>query len=83
MEKSIFDDWSDVKDCNKCQEYWNDTCDGSQIGVERPCKAFKATRSVDIPLKIKSLESALKCVHGLLTILAIGWFLLMVVTVFG
>lgn len=80
MEKPIFDEWDDVKDCNTCQEYWNNTCDGSQIGVERPCKAFKAVRRVSIPEEIESLRSALKFVYGAL---AIAYLWLMAVSVFG
>jgi len=63
MANAKFDDWTDVKECNDCQEYWNNVCDGTPVGVERPCKAFKATRRVDIPLEIKSLRRALNALY--------------------
>ena len=59
MEKTKFDDWAEVKDCNSCDHYWNDTCDGVPEGQKRNCTAFVATRSVVIPEQIKSLRKAL------------------------
>ena len=56
----LFDDWSEVKDCNQCEPYWNNQCDGAKVGSEKRCTAFKATRSVDIPEEIKALRSSLK-----------------------
>lgn len=50
-----FEDWPKV-DCNDCQNYWNDTCDGVPQGSERSCNSYKATRSIVIPAKIKRLE---------------------------
>lgn len=50
-----FEDYPTV-DCNDCQEYWNDTCDGVPQGSQRPCNSFKATRSIVIPARIKNLE---------------------------
>lgn len=56
----LFDDWSEVKDCNKCEPYWNNQCDGAKVGSEKRCTAFKATRKVDIPLEIEALRKAVK-----------------------
>lgn len=83
MALQKFDDWKDVKDCNECESWWLNQCDGTQIGVERPCKAFKAVRRVSIPDEIKSLRSALETVYGVLTIFAIGWLWLLAVVMFG
>jgi len=60
MDKTKFDDWSDLKDCNKCEEYWNSACDGTLVGSEKPCTAFKAVRRVSIPLEIERLRKAVK-----------------------
>ena len=60
MCKSKFDNWSDVKDCNDCEHYWNKLCDGVPEGSERRCTAFKATRSVEIPAEIDALKERLK-----------------------
>lgn len=66
--KRIFEDFPEV-DCNQCEPYWNNQCDGTLVGSEKRCKAFKATRKVDIPFEIKSLESALKWLRNSVYIL--------------
>lgn len=60
---SKFDDWKDLKDCNECVHYYNDVCDGAIVGSERPCKAFLATRRVDIPAQINALRTHLKWLY--------------------
>lgn len=59
-DKVLFDDWSEVKDCNNCENYWNKLCDGTKVGSEKRCTAFKATRKVDIPLELNALRKAVK-----------------------
>lgn len=61
-ENSRFDNWTHV-DCNECQHYWNALCDGTVKDSEKPCTAFVATRSTDIPEQIKSLKDSLKSVR--------------------
>ena len=51
-ENSVFDNWTHVE-CNDCQHYWNALCDGTSKGSSKPCTAFIATRSTDIPEQIK------------------------------
>ena len=60
MEKNKFDDWSEVKDCNQCEPYWNNQCDGVKVGSEKRCTAFLATRKVDIPVELEALRKAVK-----------------------
>lgn len=72
MKKQKFDDWSDVKDCNDCECWWVNQCDGLPTGVERTCTAFKATRRVNIPEEIKSLRKALKGICWACIMLAVG-----------
>lgn len=55
----IFGEWEKV-DCNDCQHYWQDACDGVSEGSQKPCLGFKATREVVIPAKLKSLENRFK-----------------------
>ncbi len=57
-EPKRFDDY--LADCNECQHYWNDTCDGAKPHDTRPCTSFKATRKVDIPEQIKKLDNEVK-----------------------
>lgn len=54
-----FEDWPTV-DCDNCEEYWTNACDGVPQGSERPCNSFKATRAIVIPAKIKALEKAVQ-----------------------
>lgn len=67
QKPSRFSDWDECTtvDCNDCDEWWRNKCDGVYRGQERPCTAFKASRRVSIPLKIKSLQSRLKWLTGL------------------
>lgn len=55
-----FDEWEEMVDCNDCEYYWDNTCDGVQKAQERSCTSFKATRSVVIPQKLNALETRLK-----------------------
>ena len=70
-EKTKFDDWSDIKDCNQCEPYWNNQCDGAVVGSEKPCKAFVAVRRVSIPAEIKAIRSEIKRLYVSLLLLAI------------
>ena len=70
----IFEDFPKV-DCNECENYWTNSCDGTAIGSERLCKTFKAVRRVNIPIEISALKTRLKwlCVLCLVTsAIAIG-----------
>ena len=68
QKPSRFSNWDECTtvDCNNCDEWWRNRCDGVYRGQERPCTAFKASRSISIPLKIKSLQSRLKWLTGAL-----------------
>lgn len=50
----IFDDYE--VECNDCQHYWDDTCDGVPIGTKRKCDSFIATRTTDIPLQLSFVK---------------------------
>lgn len=69
-EPKRFSDWVEV-DCNECQRYWDNSCDGCKDalkGSKTPCNSFLATRSVIIPQEIESLK---KGYNGLKTAVAI------------
>jgi hypothetical protein len=78
----IFDDFPTV-DCNGCELYWVNACDGVKKAQERPCTAFKATRGVVIPLQIKSLQRALKRLVGALVILGVIQILTLILILLG
>ena len=58
-QEKIFDDFPTI-DCNECEHYYTNACDGVSEGLERPCKTFLATRRVNIPLEINSLKNDFK-----------------------
>lgn len=62
-DKKIFEEYTPV-DCNDCESYWNDSCDGVPEGVERRCTAFKATRRVVLPSRIEAVEKAVEGLHS-------------------
>lgn len=76
MEKSKFDDWSEVKDCNQCEPYWNNQCDGATVGTEMPCNAFVAVRRVSIPAEIEALKTHLKWLYAAFFVETILLFLI-------
>lgn len=58
-EKKRFDEWE--VDCNTCERYWLNQCDGAKCGSKakkQPCNSYLASRKVVIPQQIKSLERA-------------------------
>jgi hypothetical protein len=57
--KQIFEDFPEV-DCNACDCYYTNQCDGTPTGSEKLCKTFKAVRRVDIPLQIKDAQDGLE-----------------------
>jgi hypothetical protein len=61
--KQIFEDFPEV-DCNACECYYTNQCDGTPTGSEKPCKTFKAVRRVDIPLQIKDAQIGLDALRS-------------------
>lgn len=61
----IFDDFPTV-DCNECELYYLNQCDGVHKAQKRSCTTFKATRGIDIPKEIKWLKTRLKRLVGAL-----------------
>jgi hypothetical protein len=55
-----FEEWTCKVDCNECERWWTNQCDGVFQGSEKPCKSFLATRRIVIPARVKSLEKRVK-----------------------
>lgn len=70
-DKRRFEGWETPVDCNDCEKYWLNQCDGVCKARERQCTAFKATRSVVIPEQIKSLKKRLKWLTRALAVLGV------------
>ena len=58
-DRKIFEDFSEV-DCNECEHWWMNQCDGASKGSRIGCNSFLATRSVVIPARIETLEKSIK-----------------------
>lgn len=63
-DKTRFDEWKEVVDCNDCARYWDNSCDGVDKGSQRLCTSFLATRKVLIPPQIESLRMAVKRLYA-------------------
>jgi hypothetical protein len=49
-ENKIFDDYE--VECNLCEKYWLNQCDGVKCGQTRKCTSYVAVKRVDIPEKV-------------------------------
>ena len=54
----IFDEFPKV-DCNECERYWINQCDGIQKGNQKLCKSFLATRKVNILQELEEIKEGL------------------------
>lgn len=76
-DRKVFDEWTDV-DCNNCQRYWLDQCDGTKVNETKICNSFLATRKTDIPMQIKRLDKDLNWIKGVLIFYGIVILLLLI-----
>lgn len=81
-ETKIFDDFPTV-DCNECELYWINQCDGVHKAQKRSCTTFKATRGVVIPEEIKWLKTRLKRLTGALIVLGVFQLLILILIILG
>lgn len=81
-ESKRFEDWTKV-DCNNCQHYWTDTCDGVPVGSEKPCTSFLATRNTDIPRQIEWLRKRLNRLNLAVMCVALSILIHYLVDMFG
>ena len=64
MNQTLFDEWwDDLKECTNCESWWMSQCDGVPPDDERPCRAFKATRKVQIPEDIEALKTQMRALE--------------------
>ena len=55
-----FEEWTCKVDCEECERWWTNQCDGIPKDVEKRCNSYLATRKIVIPAKIRSLEKRVK-----------------------
>ena len=49
-KKKIFDDYE--VECNQCEKYYLNQCDGVKCGTKRKCTSYVAVKRVDLPKMI-------------------------------
>lgn len=59
QKKKVFDDFKEV-DCEECESWQLNQCDGVPVGSQRSCTAYKAVRRLNTPLQIKALQKGYK-----------------------
>ena len=69
-----FEDFPTV-DCNDCEAWWLNQCDGVSEAQNRPCTAFKPKRGVVIPREIKRLRGHIKWLSVAVALLALSEFI--------
>lgn len=55
----VFDDFPTV-DCEECEHWQLNKCDGHSVGTESSCTAFKVVRRLNTPQEIKALQKGLE-----------------------
>jgi hypothetical protein len=58
-KQKVFDDFKEV-DCEECESWQLNQCDGVPVGSQRSCTAYKAVRRLNTPLQIKMLQKGYK-----------------------
>lgn len=77
MENKRFEEWTCKVDCNDCERWWTNQCDGVFKDKEKPCMSYIATREVVIPAQIKRLTKFMNLVcayfilNGVVAIIAL------------
>lgn len=56
MPNKIFDDWN--TNCDDCQYYWTDQCDGTKADTDRKCPSYNPTRERKFSTRLSALEWA-------------------------
>jgi hypothetical protein len=59
QKQKVFDDFKEV-DCEECEAWQLNQCDGVPVGSQRSCTAYKAVRRLNTPLQIKALQKGYK-----------------------
>lgn len=77
----VFDDFPTV-DCEECEHWQLNKCDGTPVGSERSCTAYKAIRRLNTPYEIKMLQKGYKDLTRASIINSIGIILLALAVIF-
>ena len=57
-KQTRFEEWEDIEtvDCNNCKWYRSYDCRGMDVGNERICKSYKATRGTNLETYVRGLD---------------------------
>ena len=80
-----FEEW-DTVDCNNCELYWLNQCDGVKYtpqGSVMPCKSFLATRSVIIPKQINDVQKSIQKLRVCIAIMGVTIILNIIFQIMG
>ena len=81
-KQKVFDDFK-VVDCEECEAWQINQCDGVPVGSERSCTAYKAVRRLNTPLQIKALQKANKDLRTASILNGVAIILLALVVLLG
>lgn len=81
-DEKRFDDWVEVE-CNDCERYWTDQCDGLPEGKTKPCGSYMACRKTDYAKRLRAVEKKTEDLEISKTILGIAVILLAVARLVG
>jgi hypothetical protein len=76
QKQKVFDDFKEV-DCEECESWQLNQCDGVHVGSQRSCTAYKAVRRLNTPQQIKALQ---KGYDELRTACNLQWIALILLT---
>ena len=77
-DKRIFEEVE--VDCNDCEAYWLNQCDGVAFNSERKCISYIPTKRVDIPVKIQALEKRVDTLNNWVVALCLGLLAELIIT---
>ncbi len=80
-KQKVFDDFKEV-DCEECESWQLNQCDGVPVGSQRSCTAYKAVRRLNTPLQIKALQKGYKDLRTASIINSVAIILLALAVIF-
>ena len=68
-KRNIFDDYE--VECNLCEKYWLNQCDGVKCNTKRKCTSYIAVRRDDIPQKVDKNKHEIHDLRNLVFVIGI------------
>ena len=75
-KNSRFDEWESVEvDCNTCDNYWTNSCDGVPLDKKRNCQSYIASRSISIPEELEEVKQQLQMLEYVVYLIILSLFI--------